>query len=256
MDNFDLDWEELLSLETLTLEEEKESSLAVSEYLVKHGEEIQVINDAKEYSLLLGEEIIFPEKREYYSSQNFNKMSKNQIIQSIENQNTIEVFPTIVFPQVKELHSLMVVLDKIIDVTNKNGHYSEKQLIQVMANPANEPKHIVNSLIYLGFFKVISNASDRKLINGEKIQEFLDVAIEDRFLFLVECLCQHKAIKESIMLHFFASYDSLTKEVIVKKLKEDLNINEMNLSYQELLKIADTIHGWYIDIRTYLLSYN
>ena len=82
------------------------------------------------------------------------------------------------------------------------------------------------------------------------------MAIEDRFLFLVECLCQHKAIKESIMLHFFASYDSLTKEVIVKKLKEDLNINEMNLSYQELLKIADTIHGWYIDIRTYLLSYN
>lgn len=256
MDTFDLDWEELLSFETLTLEEEKESSLAVSEYLVKHGEEIQSINDTAEYSLLLVEEIIIPEKREYYSSYNFNKMSKNHIIKSIENQNTVEVFPTIVFPQVKELHSLMVVLDKIIDVTNKNGYYSEKQLIQAITNQTNETKHIVNSLIYLGFFKVISNASDRKLIYGEKIHEFLDVASEDMFLFLVECLCQHKAIKESIMLHFFASYDSLTKEVIVKKLKEDLNVNEMNLSYQELLKIADTIHGWYIDIRTYLVSYN
>lgn len=256
MDNFDLDWDELLSLETLTLEEEKESSLAVSEFLAKHGQEIQSIHDTTDYYLLLVEEIIIPEKREYFSRQNFNKMSKNHIIRSIENQNTIDVFPTIVFPQVKELHSIMVVLDKIINVTNKNGYYSEKQLIQAIANSVNEPKHIVNSLIYLGFFKVINDASDRKLIYGEKIQDFLDVASEDRFLFLVECLCQHKAIKESIMLHFFASYDSLTKEVIVKKLKEDLNVNEMNLSYQELLKIADTIHGWYIDIRTYLVSYN
>lgn len=256
MDNFDLDWEELLSLETLTLEEEKESSLAVSEYLVKHGEEIQSINDTTGYSLLLVEEIIIPEKREYFSSQNFNKMSKNHIIQSIEDQNTTEVFPTIMFPQVKELHSLLVLLDKIVDTTNKNGYFSEKQLIQAIVNQTNGPKHIVNSLIYLGFFKVISNASDRKLVYGEKFQEFLDVAREDRLLFLVECLCQHKAIKESIMLHFFASYDSLTKEVMVKKLRGDLNINEMNVSYQELLKIADTIHGWYIDIRTYLVSYN
>lgn len=250
MKQVDINWEEFFEDDRLSLEEERNTSVAVSEYLARK-DTLPVTNDAG--NPLKGKKL---EKVQVNISSLSNKIvkrskyTKNELVDLLNNREFVNVNPAIPFPKIKSLAFPFSFLNKLSSRINQNSvfqfKYDEYKEMEM---------DLINSLVYLGFFEENIYNDESFYTPTSVLFEFKKCDSSKQFVCFIQELVRHKAIKECLMLQVYSeSFDTMTKDILVSRLVEDLSILNENLPKKELDDLMYNIRRWYLEIKNCLIK--
>ncbi|MDE1550019.1 hypothetical protein [Jeotgalibaca caeni] len=238
----DIDWDDFLEDDGLSLEEERDTSVAVSEYLAKQetiesNKNIEDILSGKRIEILNVNISSLPKKLNRSPL-----LNKDEMIELLNNKDFIDVNPIIYFPKIKSIGFVFSFLKKISTRLSENtvfqfryGEYKESEI------------KLVNTLIYLGFLEVRNNSYESFYIPTNTLFELKQVEDSKKIIYFVSQLVRHKTIKESMMLQIYSSnFDSIAKEILLKNLSENLSVLNENLDSKEIKELMYNMRRWYM----------
>ncbi len=238
----DLDLDSLLFPEQLSLEEERNSSLAVSEYLINNSDSIDLSLYDKIIEVNTNDLI---EHKEF----SFTKIDTNKLFE-ILNSKTEHINPQLFFPKIKHLNDLFWFLHNL----NNMEPYNSK----IIFNTNNEISELSNTLIeaaiFFQFFDIVDENSNTFIITTSDFKTFKNKNIEEQYLLFLQNIGADKTARECITIQLNDPiYDKISRKMIFNKLIDNHNIQEEHLANNDITAIVNNVRYWYLDIRKYLL---
>ncbi|AQS53904.1 hypothetical protein BW727_101537 [Jeotgalibaca dankookensis] len=248
MEYFDLDWDDLLNVDSLSLEEERNTSAAESDYIVRKNSENtnveydasvlknkKVINYAIDVNSLMGNTI------------KINKFDKDNFVNFFNNEKFIEVNPLNKFPKNKSLFSVFFLLDNI-----SKENISESVFNFTCASKDGEDvgRVLIDTLIYLNYLSVIESF----FIPTSKFFTLSLKKTDEKVLSFIKDLSNYKTIKECLMIQLYGNnFDSITREIIFDKLSNDPSVLHEELLKEQTFELTKNLRSWYLELRSTLI---
>lgn len=237
-EEFDLD--SFLFPSSFSLDEERNSSLAVSEYKLHHE---QVHIDLSLYTNTLKLNI---DELIQHDAVSFTKISKDDLFDLL-NSKTLVTNPTLPFPKIKHINELFWFLSNLSMLILPDTKYSYDKTTY------EEKLLIVESAIFFGFLNYIDRPNGY-LIPTPLFYSFKSLSTEEQYIFFLETVGSNKTTRDCINIQLSDPiYDKLSRQMIFNKLRENHNIIEEKLSSKDISNIVNNVRYWFLDIRKYLI---
>lgn len=247
MSKFELDWDDLLNDDTLSLEQERNMSVALSEYLVSQEDNSDLVNtnlDGMNAFFCDIKEKTFARKTKKYSM-----FSREELTTRLDNQEFVEVNPLIPYPKVRSLEKIFNLATYLSIYAKSNVYFQFEQVFYF----GQKGKEFVLSLVYLGYLHQVEKDYGVVYLPTNNLKRLRFQSERDQLLSFVEQITSRKTIKECLMLQFYTgTFDLITKQIIADNLSKDLSVMHENLTSSEIDNLVNNSRSWYLYIKNTL----
>lgn len=241
----DPELDKLLKVDTLSLEQEVNTSTAVADYLSRTGprrkERLKDIKD--NFSIKINKNLYKKSKL------TLNKYSVDEFHDLINHKNN-KINPAIKFPRIKDFNKLFWFFHNILtpEMHNKKIYFDYNE-------NSDFSKEAINALCFFDYFKYVSIDGENFYIITDQTKKFITLNLNERYLQFVVDATKNDTVRSAITGQLFVViYDNITKGVIKRRLLQDPNIIEENVSGNDLNKIIDNFRFWFLNIKKNLLK--
>src|SRR5699024_4161692 len=234
----------LLTPSQLSLDKERNNSLAVSDYLIRNSENSNI--DLSLYSNTL--KVNTKELMEHHQI-NLKPRSKKDLF-DILNSKSLTINPLLFFPKVKHINDLFWFLSHLSRKNIKNT-----KLILETSNEFSElSNNLIESAVFFGYLTHNRLDNEVYLIPTNDFEFFNDKTLEEQYTIFLKNVGAVKTIRDSINIQLNDPiFDNLSKRMVFKKLKANQNIIEESLTDSDINKIVVNVRYWFLDIKKYIL---
>lgn len=245
----DLNWDELLSVDLMSLDEERDTSPQISNYILKNNNNNLVI-DALEP---LNDKIAI-----IYS---YNKLKENTLL--IENWiNSLELikgeakYPGGRFPDIKNINEfifLIYELSSFSDNILRSNYFTDEWLIESLKNFEESTFDLIDALTYFGFVHYKEEDYENKYFFSDVLKNIASKKLNEKYLEILKIISTSKTCKELLIIQHYTRFDNMTKSIMNDKLSNDPNIIENRKTVEQKNKIINNFRSWYLDICSVLI---
>ena len=234
----DFDLDSLLIPSQVSLSDERNNSLVVSEYLLKNP-----ASNAVDISSYKNTVTIDLEDMSEHQEINFSKISQDELF-DLMNSKTLVTNPQLFFPKIKHINDLFWLLNNLSEINLTKT----KILLSDILSKSNTL--LVHASEFFGYFKLLQEDNKLYLIPTSVFKTFSKLNLENKYLFFLENVGADKTTRDCINIQLNDPiYDRLSRYIVFKKLKENYNIVEEKLTDKEISNIVNNVRYWYLDIK-------
>lgn len=237
MEKNKIDLSKFLVNDGLSLQEERDTSLAVSEYLIKKK---SIQPEQLDHQVKVVLEIDF--SKEFLENHTDFRLdlAKIDVFNLLSIEKTELIHPKIPFPKTKNLDDIFNFLVSLTTLSNKaSTHISFKHV-------KDSDRVLIDSLLY---FKYLSLTDDDYLIT-ESFTKLYGKSIENKYILFIKQLGKSPSVRDILRLQLSSEhFDSINKNIIRNDLLGDGSIIEENLTDRELKSIINNMRSWHLSIK-------
>lgn len=236
-----LNLEHFIQKDNWTLDDELNTSVYESEYLIKKHE-LKIKENVKTTGKIV--EVNFSNFNEETLVLDAENVYLSTFEEALQQEDNL-LDPRIEFPLFKNLNVFLNVLEYICTNVNDASRIKFVQHDNVL--------EYVQALEFFGYYHF-----DKELKIYEptsSFSEFIEQAnITEKYFHLIKQLGENKTIRDVLLLQLrVREYDAITKSIIREKLAADPNINNKKSNY-DLNLISANIRSWYMSIYMHVLK--
>lgn len=241
MNNNQIDWSSFMVDDGLSLEEEINHSLAMSEYLIKSPKSSDVLSTEKRTLIFDLSTISFENPIEFKIPLNSNDLF------NIFSKTEYELInPKIYFPRTKSLDNAFSLLFNLSKLTKIDTHTHIK-----FKNFTAQNRSYLDSLLYFGF---LIEHGDNDFFITQHLKNTNSLEIDHMFIFFLKRIASSKSLNNILKLLLSTeSFDSINRSMIKDDLLADRSIIEEQIDRRELDLIIRNMRLWYLAIRQKLI---
>ncbi|WP_368644724.1 hypothetical protein AB4027_06345 [Alkalibacterium putridalgicola] len=244
----DLNWDEFLNVNLMSLDDERNTSAQVSSYMLKNNNNINIDVSAEP----LNEEIFF-----IYS---FDKLKHNtkfveNWITRIEQTNSRSIYPGEHFPDIENINEFIFLVYELsslpLNLLSKS-YFTDEWLITSLNHFEESTFDLIDALTYFGIVHYKEEDYDNKYFFSDIFKKMANENPEDKYLEIIKIICMSKTCKELLTIQNYTNFDNMTKSIMIDKLLKDPNIIENRKTHKQINKIINNFRNWFLDINKIL----
>lgn len=242
----DLELESLLLSDDLSSKEIKRQNSLITEYLAR-GDYSQTIDSSsidRQIEITIDDSFVDEEKLE------IDKITSEELF-NILRAEPVEVDSEIIFPRIEQINKLFWFLRKLA-----NREIRESKVSITNQEDLSLKFYIfLEAAIFFGFIETTIEDDILYLIPTEKYNESMDKSIDEQYLIFLKALASNESISESLIIQLNDPiFDRISKQMIHNVLAVDNNIQNEEITNEDIGKITNDLRYWYLGIRNVVLD--
>lgn len=249
MREFDLNWDELLAVETASLEDERNMSVSMSDYRSKNG----IIIEEKAEIILLESVEIDLSLINFEKNEKFTPVSSGNVFRIISNREIILPNPILGFPKSQNLNLVFSLYKRLYDFKDRfvqiSFTYKDESALSQECND------LLNTAEYLGLINIVEDYQYKN--NPSVFISEKNITLQELYLNFLSLIGSFRTINEalSIQINMDGLFDNISRGILYNAFKEDSSVVEEGLSYKEINTLINNMRQWYLAIRQTLSLY-
>lgn len=244
----DLNWDELLNVNLMSLDDERNTSAQVSSYMLKNNNNINI--DVPSEPLNDDIDLIY-----IYDKLKQNTKIVENWVNSIEKANSRTIFPGERFPNIENINEfifLVYELSELPDDSLTNSYFTDEWLISTLNNFEESTFDLIDALLYFGLVHYREEDYDNKYFFSDLLKKISNKKYNEKYLEILKVISTSRTCKELLTIQCYTNFDNMTKSIMIDKLSRDPNIIENNKTLSQKKKIINNFRKWYLDINSTL----
>lgn len=242
----DLELESLLLSDDLSEEEKEKQKSLITEYLARddYSQTVDISSIDREVEITIDDSFVDDKELDV------DKITSEELF-DILREEPVEVDPEVMFPRIEQINKLFWFLRKL---ANQDIQES-KVRIKNQEDLSLKFYIFLEAAIFFGFIETTIEENTLYLIPTEMYNESINQTIEKQYLIFLKALASNESISESLIIQLNDPiFDRISKQMIHNVLAVDENIQNEEITNEDIEKITNDLRYWYLGIRNAILK--
>lgn len=233
----DFDLDKYLEVDFITLEEERNTSISVSDYLAKN-EPVETLIDSNTNYTILDINDFDIENYDYFPN-----IKTDQIITILKSQQLSHPFPGIPFPKIRDL-DLLFSLYKHLVLHTETNHVSFKN----NNHDIHSDSDFVAAAEYYGIINFSGYINNNKVYSIEN--EINTFNLDELYLHFLSIIGRCKVTRNALIVQLnMGTFDYISRNMVLSELNDNPNVIEQALTLADKRHLVTQMRYWYLTIR-------
>lgn len=242
----DLELESLLLSDDLSEEEKEKQKSLITEYLARddYSQTVDISSIDREVEITIDDSFVDDKELDV------DKITSEELF-DILREEPVEVDPEVMFPRIEQINKLFWFLRKLA-----NQEIQESKVrIKNQEDLSLKFYIFLEAAIFFGFIETTIEGDTLYLIPTEMYNESMNQTIEEQYLIFLKALASNESISESLIIQLNDPiFDRISKQMIHNVLAVDDNIQNEEITNEDIEKITNDLRYWYLGIRNAILK--
>ena len=242
----DLELESLLLTEDLSEEEKKKQKSLIAEYLERddYSHTVDISSLDREVEIIIDDSFVDDKELD------IDKITNEELF-DILREEPVEVDPEIMFPRIEQINKLFWFLRKLANQDIKKSKVKIKNQEELSL----KFYILLEATIFFGFIETTVDDGVLYLAPTEMYNDSMDQTIEQQYLIFLKALASNESISESLIIQLNDPiFDRISKQMIHNVLAVDSNIQNEEITNEDIEEITNDLRYWYLGIRNTVLK--
>ncbi len=242
----DLELESLLLSDDLSEEEKEKQKSLITEYLARddYSQTVDISSIDREVEITIDDSFVDDKELDV------DKITSEELF-DILREEPVEVDPEVMFPRIEQINKLFWFLRKLAnqDIQKSKVRINNQEDLSLKFYI------FLEAAIFFGFIETTIEEETLYLIPTEMYNESMNQTIEEQYLIFLKALASNESISESLIIQLNDPiFDRISKQMIHNVLAVDDNIQNEEITNEDIEKITNDLRYWYLGIRNAILK--
>ena len=242
----ELELESLLLSDDLSSEEKDQQESLITDYLARddYSHTVDISSVDRQVEITIDDSFVDEKELE------IDKITSEELF-DILREEPVEIDSRIMFPRIQQINTLFWFLRKLANQDIQESKVSIKNQDELSL----KFYIFLEATIFFGFIETTLEDGILYLFPTEKYNESMNESIEEQYLIFLKSLASNESISESLIIQLNDPiFDRISKQMIHNVLAVDDNIQNEEITNEDIEKITNDLRYWYLGIRNAVLE--